>query len=148
MFCTECQFHENKDFLCLLCACILGTGMVTGIFRLSATLCQENERGLCTEMLCDWGQGSCEPSTGLWQSSGQQAGVLDGPPGCPASEATSQGHADARRLKWPVRDRRVATRTPGPICASPTCDTPSGHAALNTRKEEGHPRIHRATEAE
>lgn len=47
---------------------------------------------------------SCGPSVGLWQSSGQQAGVLDGSTGCPVSEATSQGHEDARRLKWSVRD--------------------------------------------
>lgn len=149
MFCTDSRFHENKDFrmssLCLHPRHWSGDWHLVGFQPPSA----KRMKGVCAQKwLCDRGQGSCEPSTGLWQSSGQQAGVLDGPPGCPASQATSQGHVDPRRLKWPVRDRRVATRTPGPICASPTCDRPSGHAAVSTRKEEGHPRIHRATEAE
>lgn len=133
-------------------------------YRISTNFCQENERDLCTETLCDHGQGSSEPdhqdpnlqgildngpSAGLCRAVASRQ-VLDGPTDCPTSKATSLGHEGGRRLTWSARG--IEEEEPAPLDphTPPTCDLGLRVTLLwNARNEKGHPsHVHQATEAE
>lgn len=83
--------------------------------RTSTNFCQENERGLYTETLCDHGQGSSEPDIGigiyrvLWAMGLKRVcgravasrQVLDGPTALPPRPP--HGHEGDRKLKRSTR---------------------------------------------